>query len=175
MHYFIYLLCLLLGQGADLESGHLEGFTSVIAAASNGYIEVVTLLTQRGAKAEALPMSSRETLSLDVFGESSQQLSIQESEFLETGSAELYELISASIEGRLSRVSQMLNQGMDVNQRDEAGRTALMEASAFGRFGVVVRLINAGADINLRDNQGITSLMLATLEGRERVVKLLID
>ena len=110
-----------------------------------------------------------------MLGESSQQLSIQESEFLETGSAELYELISASIEGRLSRVSQMLNQGMNVNQRDEAGRTALMEASAFGRFGVVVRLINAGADINLRDNQGITSLMLATLEGRERVVKLLID
>ena len=166
---------LLIDSGALIDTVNAEGFSPVIAAASNGYIDIVNFLTRRGAKAEELPMSSRETLSLNTLSGDNQNFGMQESEVIEDGSMILYELISAAIEGRLSSEDRMISQGIDVKQHDEAGRTALMEASAFGRNGVVARLIKVGANVNSRDNQGLTPLMLATLEGREGVVRLLIE
>jgi len=51
-------------------------------------------------------------------------------------------------------VRYLLDEGADVNSRDELGDTALIEAAYSGNTEVVKELLLRGADINLISRQG---------------------
>jgi len=68
------------------------------------------------------------------------------------------ELFEATRQGDIERVTLLLDQGVDVNTKDEEGRTSLHIASWRGHFDIASLLLKNGADINARDNFGDTSL-----------------
>jgi len=86
------------------------------------------------------------------------------------------ELLNACKDGDLEKVKQLLEEGADVNVKDEKGRTALMFASWYGHKKVVKQLLEKGADVNAREyKDGETALMWAAAKGDKKVVKLLLE
>lgn len=61
----------------------------------------------------------------------------------------------------IDRVAKFLDEGVDVNCREQAGSTALIMASGNGSVEVVKLLIDHGADVNARAESGITALGFA--------------
>jgi ankyrin repeat protein len=81
----------------------------------------------------------------------------------------------AALNGQLSLVSGLLSGGIDVDQPDQDGRTALMYASYNGHNEVIKKIIESKADINIQDNYGRTALMMAASGPYPAAVKLLLD
>ena len=70
--------------------------------------------------------------------------------------------IQAAKRGSNIAIKKLIKSGVDINKRDDAGRTALMHASLNSFLMVVKILIAAGADVNLQDKEGRTALMMAS-------------
>jgi hypothetical protein len=66
-------------------------------------------------------------------------------------------------------------EGVDVNERDNEGSTALMYAAWQGQTEVAQLLIDAGADVNARSYYGWTALMSASYHGNTEIAQLLLD
>jgi len=89
--------------------------------------------------------------------------------------------------GNYAEVERLIEEGVDVNFKDNYGRTVLMYATLsmdetlsidkmLKKHSEIVKLlIDAGADVNAKDNEGVTALMYASLPGRTAIVKLLIE
>ena len=73
---------------------------------------------------------------------------------------------NAAQNGNLNRVKALLNQGVPVNSRNEAGWTPLHLAAWMGRLSVVQELFKRGAHVNPRTMSGMTPLHVAALWGR---------
>jgi ankyrin repeat protein len=70
----------------------------------------------------------------------------------------------------------LLESGVDVNARDEAGFTPLHDAALAGNTAAVRTLLDHGANVNIRDkDSGATALYMAATMGREDVVNLLLE
>ena len=69
-------------------------------------------------------------------------------------------LVLAAREGRVNAVRYLLDQGADVNARDNSGHNALAEATYFAQVPVIKELLARGADINALAN-GATPLDIA--------------
>lgn len=83
-----------------------------------------------------------------------------------------FSLYQAALNGDVGSAAMLLNQGANVNARDEQGRTALHYAAKNlfnrpdgwerpDRVGVAALLLDWGADPNVQDNWGNTPLSLA--------------
>eukprot|EP00611_Tribonema_gayanum_P013228 TRINITY_DN2402_c0_g1_i3.p1 TRINITY_DN2402_c0_g1~~TRINITY_DN2402_c0_g1_i3.p1 ORF type:complete len:328 (+),score=121.27 TRINITY_DN2402_c0_g1_i3:826-1809(+) len=67
-------------------------------------------------------------------------------------------LIAACANGHERMVSLLLKQdGVDVNQRNRRGETALMRAAQAGALGICRKLIQAGAQKDLLDHKGLSA------------------
>ena len=64
--------------------------------------------------------------------------------------------------------------GLDVNKRDEDGRTPIWMAVLDGRSDVVEVRLKNGADVNERIDDGLTPIWTAVLDGRADVVGVLV-
>jgi ankyrin repeat protein len=76
--------------------------------------------------------------------------------------------------GNIKKMQDYLNQGGDVNAKDEDGWTLLMRAGEGGITEIVKLLIDKGADVNAKSRSGYTALMSAAGRGHLDIVKLLI-
>ena len=81
-------------------------------------------------------------------------------------------LFLAAGEGRLDAVRYLLDQGADVNVRDDRGRTALTEAAFYGNASVMKELILRGADVNAFSDEG-TALDIAVQSNRSAAIDIL--
>jgi len=96
------------------------------------------------------------------------------------GSTLLHDLAE---QGHDRAAALLLRKGVNVNIRDDEGRTPLFNAASFGNYGgmdkceMIKLLISHGADVNARDNLGKTPLYEACEEDSEfyGTVKLLIS
>ena len=82
---------------------------------------------------------------------------------------------TASREGDLERVRQLIQYGHNVNRGNRYGETPLMKAAYRGHNQVVRELIRAGADVNGKDNDKHTALHRASWNGHSSVVKTLAE
>jgi ankyrin repeat protein/ppGpp synthetase/RelA/SpoT-type nucleotidyltranferase len=77
-------------------------------------------------------------------------------------------------EGDLQTVKRLLEDGVDVNAKDEHGWTALYQASMDGHDKVVEQLIKHDVDVNAKDEDGLTALYWASRRGYDKIVKQLV-
>lgn len=75
--------------------------------------------------------------------------------------------------GVSSSVSHLIARGIDVNARDEKGRTALIIASTKGHLEICNILLQHGAKPELKDNDGNCALLAAEKSGHDEVAALL--
>jgi ankyrin repeat protein len=85
-------------------------------------------------------------------------------------------LIIASENGHKDIVVFLLEKGIDVDQQDEYGYTALMWASLKGHKEIVQLLLHEeNIQINQQDKDGSTALMWASLKGHKEIVEILLQ
>ncbi|GAB2232518.1 hypothetical protein Droror1_Dr00011555 [Drosera rotundifolia] len=92
---------------------------------------------------------------------------------LSHGRLDLLSLCFAALRGDSSLMHQLLKRGLDPNESEESGRTALHVAASKGNQECVSLLLDYGADPNCRDGEGSVPLWEAILGGHEGVEKLL--
>ena len=84
------------------------------------------------------------------------------------------QLIDAIISGEHNELRSLIAQGIDINSKNQAGRTALMVGTFYGNKVMVKSLLASGADVNLKDNNNRTALIDAAAFGFDEIVRLLI-
>lgn len=85
------------------------------------------------------------------------------------------ESLKAVKEGEIVAVKELLDNGIDVNLRDENGMTALIQASSQGHTDIVRLLLERGAAVNARTKDGWSALMEAALYDFTDIFKLLVE
>ncbi|XP_023238085.1 tankyrase-like [Centruroides sculpturatus] len=86
------------------------------------------------------------------------------------------ELLKATAQSDLNRISQLINAGLSVNVKDSpnSGNTPLHWAACFGNKETIELLINHGADVNIVNSAGTTPLHDAVERGELQIVEKLI-
>ena len=77
--------------------------------------------------------------------------------------------------GDLAKVQQLVEIGVDVNKKDERGKTPLMYAILFNQPQIVSFLIRNGADYRAEDPNGISIQEYAEQSKSEEIIKLVND
>jgi len=81
----------------------------------------------------------------------------------------------AAAAGDLAAIQAELDKGVDVNAKDDDGRTPLHYAAKYATKEVVELLIPNGADVNAKDRFGFTPLREAAWYGHKEIAELLLD
>jgi len=84
------------------------------------------------------------------------------------------QLLAATMAGDAAQVETLVEQGADVDARNERGFTALVAATAYGYTDVARILIEAGATVDADGPIGNTPLLIAAQEGHTEIAALLI-
>jgi len=84
------------------------------------------------------------------------------------------DLISASHNGDLQRVLQLIKEGTNINIQDSYGYTALMEASYLDRSEISTILIEAGANTDLINNNNNCALYYSLNNKNDKISNLLL-
>lgn len=84
-------------------------------------------------------------------------------------------LLKSAFDGNLAKIKSLIEQGTNVNAKNNKGFTALMSASAMGHLEIVEYLISKGADVNAKTDEGFTALIGASMAGHIEIVEYLIS
>lgn len=77
----------------------------------------------------------------------------------------------AAANGQIGRIRQLIDEGVDVNDKDADGKTALMHAAENGEVAMAKALVLLGADVNARDDRRMTATMYAAQNGHADVIR----
>lgn len=87
-----------------------------------------------------------------------------------------YNRLSHAVEnGQLTKVRQLLGQGMDINQKDDDGLTPIMVAAKAGQIEIAKYLIKHGANINFYNFSDENAVLLAVQEKHFDILQLLLE
>ena len=173
---------LLLDAGADVNAAGHWGFTALVFAArdaDDSHVGLVEFLIEKGANIGAKIKHGDDALSLAA--ECGKLSSVKA---LIKAGADIHAtdyndntvLISCNADKCSAEMAKLLiDAGVDVNARNNEGRTALMNAAQYGNAEAVDVMIAAGADVNLKDRHDRTALMRAAEEVNLRIVKALVE
>jgi ankyrin repeat protein len=158
------------------------GQTALLAAASRGHSEIVDVLLEHGADSSAVDHPSK--FSAIEYGIANENASVVRS-LLGAGARPIFRRLSFNKEGGTAArdiVLMLLERGVDINKRDDWGRTPLMWAAQSAPLETVQFLIDCGADVNIvsgKNMNGVssneTALQLAKRAKRTDVVALLLQ
>jgi ankyrin repeat protein len=87
--------------------------------------------------------------------------------------SEAYKFFEAIIDNEIDQIEKMLNEGTDINIKDDVGGTAIFYATYFANIELIEFLMNKGANINLSDKAGNTPFIHAAIQGDLELVKFL--
>ena len=86
------------------------------------------------------------------------------------------DILTAAANGKIEKVRNLLDEGVDVDTRDSDNRTILHWAARKGHADIVQLLLERGANAKLADNDyGNTPIHSASYKGHTDVVRMLLD
>lgn len=77
----------------------------------------------------------------------------------QTSSQDIDKIFNAALEGNIATVKQFIENGFDVNTKNQGGQTLLMLAGFNGHTDICEYLIKKGIHVETRDGDGRTALM----------------
>jgi ankyrin repeat protein len=141
---------LLLEHGADIEAKHAYDMTPLISSIRWDRIAVAKLLVEKGANVDATNTLGRTPLIMSategyfelakIFLDNNADTSIKDDSYKRTA------LHFAALNGHLNIVDALLKKGMDVDEKDRAGKTPLDYANNYGHEKVAKLLKFLGAE-----------------------------
>ncbi|MCE9507445.1 MAG: ankyrin repeat domain-containing protein [Alphaproteobacteria bacterium] len=149
----------LLAEGADTEM-RSDGKTPLLMAASNGHVNTVRLLIDKGAKTSARDSEGR-TLLITAIRQGERKVTemlLEQRDFdldikAKTNS-DVTALHQAAERGWDNIVLALLEKGADIHAKMDTGKTPLHWAASGGNFSTVKLLLEKGADAHALDNYG---------------------
>lgn len=160
----------LIENGADVNIAENNDNTALIFASSLGHFEIVKFLVENGADINAENKDGKTAL------DKAEEENVEIKEFLISAGAKYARPLIKFVQiGDLDKIKECLANGIDVNEKDNDGWTALMFASSNGDLEIVKLLLTKGANVNIKDNDGRTALMYASYNGYFEIVKCLIN
>lgn len=138
-----------LDDGFPPNAGNEVGYTILMGAARSSSLEAVRFILSHGGQAALADKRGYTALHWAVAQPTS------------------------NAANELSCVRTLIDEGADVNARNEEGITPLMNAAWFGCRDSVKELLRRGADASLRDSKGRSALDLAVERGHKSVEELL--
>jgi ankyrin repeat protein len=167
------LVSLLLEHGANPRTTDEQNETALTHAARGGFVRVVNLLAQLSDTKEknralfwAVESGPVTIEIVDVAAQSAQ---------LRTQPTEVPESWTATVEA-------LLDNGAEIEARNEDGSTPLIWAASFAQTDIFKLLVQRGARVNATDKNGNTPLMaaacqcaVATMNSADDVIRILLD
>jgi cytohesin len=163
------MIKLLVTSGADVNFVAEDDWPYLHYVVSNNDRELVELLLTYGAKLNVKDENGWTEFRIAV---SSVHRDLVE--FLVSKGAEAPEFHLAACLGNLDSVTSLVENGMDVDTKDELGWTPLYWAASTAQEEVAEFLISKGADIDIKTNNNRTLLHQAALSGATKLIELLI-
>ena len=158
---------LLLTQSADVNIENLKGQTPLHSAVRVGDVSIVKLLIKKGANVNAKDKSGRTPLSLAEREGHTEIVELLRNHGVTNDTAAALKesqpakpTNQADADGDIEEVKALLDQGVDINAKDDGGRTQLHRASLGGHEKLVRLLISKGADVNVQEDQGFRATPL---------------
>ncbi|HTW58837.1 MAG TPA: ankyrin repeat domain-containing protein [Terriglobales bacterium] len=196
-------------RGANLEARATNGLTPLMSAAESGSVPLVSLLLENGANAAAKDDQGETALSWGARGGWVKLVNLL-ARFSDTaaknhalmvaieGGPVTIEISPSNMSPNLTNppqdesleveeswtatVETLLDNGADIEARDDDGDTPLLWAASFAQTDIFKLLLDRGAKIDVRDRQGNTPLIaaacecaVATMNSAYAVMKILLE
>ncbi len=145
----------LIEKGADLQAKNNYGWTVLHYAAENGHLDTVKWLVEKGADVNAKTDGGSTVLSLTSNTEVKQWLR-------EHGAINNDDMLTAAENGNWTLVKKLIEQGADLQAKNNNGWTVLHYAAWNGHLDTVKWLVEKGADLQAKDNHGWTALSVTS-------------
>jgi hypothetical protein len=175
----VFMIRTTMAFGVNVNSKDENGGTALFFAAANGRMDAIKLLLSNGADARAVDRDGNTAL---CYALNSSEPNIPVAKMLiEEGALEkqmLHGSPFACVDHSASSeayINMLLEEGVDVNNSDRQGHTALMKFAYDGNPRAVTTLVQHGANVNAIASDGKTALAEAVLQGNEQVVGLLLN
>ena len=163
---------LLLNSGADVDVRDSRDKTPFDLAWENGKRDVASLLAKRSGNVRDLDIINSTALEAGSKTNFTEEIVGQD---LDGGDEDSNSLHSALVSEQIDVFQRLLDQGADVDERDERLKTPLHVASWQGKIEIVRTLIKYGADVNALDIEGWTPIHFAAQNERVDLLPLLLD
>ncbi|PJX27592.1 hypothetical protein CAP47_01800 [Psychroflexus sp. S27] len=174
----------LIDAGLDLKSTDHDGNNAFMYAVRKGNISLLKELIQEGINPKVVNEKGENAIFMASYGARRHSNSIEVYRFLNKLNIEA-NISNSEKTTPLHNIARgtkdteifdfFINKGVDVNQQNSKGQTALMNASAYNDISVVEYLLKKDAEINLANQNKKTALMLATQRNSAEVVKFLLE
>jgi len=131
-------------------------------ASRYGQVEVISLLLENGASAEAKDKLGRTSVLSAVQSRNAEAVDVLLARGADVNARDAQQGTAlqraAGSFGNQAMVEALIKAGADVNAADKNGQTPLMWAARWGDSGRVQALVDGGANVNLRDSKGMSAL-----------------
>lgn len=152
-----------IAKGEDVNKKDGDGNTPLIIAAKHGDFGIVLALLKKGADLKVKNKEGYDALlTLSAYS--------MPGPSTPATSDKAPKPIGITLEGHLKTAGYLIDQGADVNAKNNDGCTALLLAAQLNKKELVELLLSKGADVNAPDQRGQTALMAAAIQGQPEVV-----